>query len=201
MSDTPARRWPKGPFPDKYRWETIEARLAGGWDDPRRRTLVDALEARGWRAMEGHDDPYLRVVIREGASEEELDALRALARDAGTFAFRWRAHDRREGIGLVASGDPVDAVAAVGVAGPQHGVGTAAIVRFLVSLRSFARYELEELADDRVAMRIEPRDEEIARMIGERVPHVCPPRARRAQTGAQIAEEMRTTGRLVLDYA
>ncbi|WP_236519360.1 hypothetical protein [Sandaracinus amylolyticus] len=198
MSEPSARRWPKGPFPEKYRWEAIEARLAGGWDDPRRRALIEALEARGWRAMEGHDDPYLRVVVREGA---ELDEVRTLARDAATFVFRWRAHDGREGVGLVASGDPVDAVAAVGVAGPQHGVGTAAIVRFLVSLRSFARYELEELAEDRVAMRIEPRDEEIARMIGERVPHVCPPRARLAQTGAMIVEEMRTTGRLVLDYA
>lgn len=195
------QRWPKGPFPEKYKWEPVEARLAGAWDDPRRQDAIAALERAGWRAHEGHDDPYLRVLVQDGAVD--LAAARATIAGAPLYAFRWRGPERAlpEALGLVASADPVDAVVAVGVAGPRHGVGTAALVRFLVSLRSYARYDLDELSEDRLSMTIVPRDEEIAEMIGERVLNVCPPRARAGQSAEDVAREMRETGRLTLDLA
>lgn len=194
-------RWPKGPFPEKYKWAPVAARLAGGWEDSRRQEALAALGAQGWRAHPTHDDPYLRVLVRDG--ELDLAAARAAIAGAPLYAFRWRGPEGAlpEALGLVASGDAVDAVVAVGVAGPRHGVGTAALVRFLVSLRSFARYDLDELSEDRLSMTITPRDEETAEMIGGRVLNVCPPRARAGQTGEDVAREMRETGRLALDFA
>lgn len=200
-SRTGKHRWPKGPFPEKYKWEPVAARLDGAWADAQRQDALAALGSAGWRAHPSHDDPYLRVLVRDG--EIDLGAARAAIAGAPLYAFRWRGPEGAmpEALGVVASGDPVDAVVAVGVAGPRHGVGTAALVRFLVSLRSYARYDLDELSEDRLSMTITPRDEEIAELIGARVLNVCPPRARAGQTSEEVAREMRETGRLTLDFA
>lgn len=171
-SDKPktAPRWPKGPFPEKYRWAAVEARLAGAWE-PR----AGALDALGLAPRAGWDDPYVRLF--EG---DDLAAARAALAEQDLFAFRWRGSERagtagERAIGVVPSRDPIVAVIAVGVAGPQHGIGTAALVRFLAVLRAFAAWEIEELGEDALTMRIVPASDDAGLRIAERARQICPP--------------------------
>lgn len=197
MKPKTAPRWPKGPFPERYRWAAVEARLVGAWDA--RGAAIAALEARGMTARAGWDDPYVRLFT--GALD--LAGARAAVAEHDVFAFRWQGSERagtggEHAIGLVPSRDPIVAAIAVGVAGPQHGIGTAAIVRFLVALRSFAALDIEEIAEDAIGMRIVPHGPDAALRIAERVRHVCPPMT--AVAAEELADRMVREERLRVAY-
>lgn len=202
-------RWPKGPFPERYRFGVVEARLRDAWEEPARVALLARLTDDGLTLLEGEDDPWLRLFAlpsREGRVDEDALALvRTLAREASCLAFAWCAPARERGrgagvVGVVPTSDPVDALSAVGVAGPNHGIGMPALVRFLVTLRSFARVELVAMGEDRLELALDPASEEALSRIAERVTHLCPPLARTSDPVA-IAASIRESGRLVLDWS
>jgi hypothetical protein len=155
-------------------------------------------------------DPWLRVLASNARHEAAWhDALRARAVELGATAFRWiaPARERRaamepttEVIGIVPTADVVDAVSAVGVAGPNHGIGMPAIVRFLVTLRSFGRYEIEAMGEDAIVIRYAPKSDEALARVADRVLHLCPPLAR-SSTAEAIASSIRARGRLEMDWA
>lgn len=194
-SDKPktAPRWPKGPFPEKYRWATVEARLIGAWD-----ARPGALDALGLAPREGWDDPYVKLF--EG---DDLPAARAALTEHEVFAFRWRGSERagtagERAIGVVPARDPIVAVIAVGVAGPQHGIGTAALVRFLAVLRAFAAWEIEELGEDALTMKLVPHSEDATLRIAERARQICPPLV--AIEAPALAERIAREQRLSIEY-
>jgi hypothetical protein len=205
-------RWPKGPFPERYRFGVVEARLRGAWDDPLRVALLARLAREGLAPVEGEDDPWLRLFAprAEGpdgeAAGRALAAARELAKGAACLAFAWGppARERARGesgvVGVVPTADPVDALSAVGVAGPKHGIGMPALVRFLVTLRSFARFEIVVMGEDRLELTLATTSEEALARVAERVTHLCPPLARRSDPTA-IAATIRETGLLVLDWS
>jgi hypothetical protein len=202
-------RWPKGPFPERYRFPAVEARLAGGWSDERERALAGLVTAFGLEAV-GPEDPWVRLFRVARPEGLELRALRTAATDAGLTAFAWiaSARARREAatltdepvVGLAPSADLVEAVSAVGVAGPVHGIGMPAIVRFLVTLRSFGRYEIPAMGEDCLELELTPRDEESLGRVAERVLRICPPLAR-TRSAEDVAADVRTTGLLRMDWA
>lgn len=195
-------RWPKGPFPARYRWDAVAQRLAEAWNAPARAGVERALAALGLARCADHDDPFVRIFV-PGAAETPVDlaAARAALAASDVYAFRWFAPERTAcALGLVASADPIDATVAVGAAGPRWGIGTAAIVRFLVALRSFAIFDVDVIAEDRLAMAIAPRDASCALRIAERVLRICPPLAR-SSCADELARAMMRDRRLDLDYA
>lgn len=200
-------RWPKGPFPERYRFGAVEARLASAWhaeDDVRLSPLLAGL------TLVPPHDPWVRVYTTSERHDDAWhDALRARATELGATAFRWiaPARERRDAaepsadaIGIVPTTDVVDAVSAVGIAGPNHGIGMPAIVRFLVTLRSFGRYEIEAMGEDAIVLRYTPKSDEALARVADRVLHLCPPLARSSSTEA-IASSMRARGRLEMDWA
>ncbi len=207
---TPARlppRWPKGPFPEKYRFDAVESRLRGAWAGVGATDAIGRIASRGLTPYPGHEDPYLRLfVARDGI---DLAAVRAELAGLPVFAFRLAVSARDDLVtdahgdvlGLVASADPIDAVVAVGTAGPRHGIGTAAIVRFLATLRTFARWLPEEIGEERLRVSIEPREEDGALRIGERVLKICPPLVRADVSAETLADRIRTRGDLDLDWS
>ncbi|MDQ3031767.1 MAG: hypothetical protein M3Y87_05070 [Myxococcota bacterium] len=198
------QRWPKGAFPEKYRWEAVERRLAGAWDDPRRQDALAILEARGLRAFAGHDDPYLRVFETDDEGTLELAAIREALAEHPVFAVEWldpeRVDDRRR-IAVVASADPVDAVVAIGVAGPKRGIGNAAVVRFVIALRALSRCTIDAIGEDRMRVTIVPRDDDTARSIAERVLQLCQGMATAGTTPDALVSRMTTEHALELDWA
>jgi hypothetical protein len=202
------RRWPKGPFPERYRFAAIEARLATAWDEPARRALLATVAAAGVTPFSTWHDPWLHLFEASALETAREQALREEAARASSTLFVWSppARARREPgprprvLGLVPTADPADALGAVGVAGPTHGIGMPAIVRFVVTLRSFADYAIEEMGEDRLVLRLRPRDPSSLPRIAERMTHLCPPLARRASVD-EIADALAMSGRLVLDWA
>jgi hypothetical protein len=201
-------RWPKGPFPERYRFAAIEARLATAWDAPARRALLDALGAEGLVPVDGWEDPWLRLFEAGALARARLGALRDAAADVATTLFVWSpparsrrvAPDRTLVLGVVPTADPADALGAVGVAGPIHGIGMPAIVRFVVTLRSFASFEIEEMGEDRLVLTLRAKDPGHLPRIAERMTQLCPPLAKRAHV-EELARELEASGRLVLDWA
>ena len=199
-------RWPKGPFPERYRFAAVEARLGGAWSDDRLHAL-DAIARAHALAPIGPEDPWVRLFRVPSEGHDDV-ALRASAREHGLTAFVWiaPARTRRDAtaeervVGVVPSSDLVEAVTAVGVAGPVHGIGMPAIVRFLVTLRSFARYDLGAMGEDCLELGLTPRDEEALARIAERVLRICPPLAR-SQSAEAVANTIRTTSVLRMDWA
>jgi hypothetical protein len=199
----PRWRWPKGAFPERYRFDAVARRLAGALEDPARRAAMAALEAEGFRAHPAGDDPLVRLF--EGVAPPALPALRARVAPAPIVLFRYCPSPRDPTLasaclGVVGSDDAVDAAVAVGVAGPEHGIGTAAIVRFLVALRSFAAWEIEGLGESRITLALAPRSAEAALRIAEQALRICPPLRGRIAPQA-LAEAMRSEHTLDLDYA
>jgi len=200
-------RWPKGPFPERYRFAAVESRLANAWSEPRRAALLGELASAGLVSA-GPDDPWVRLFeLPANGAESAIEELRARAREAGATAFVWcpprkerELASLRPVIGLVPSAEPAEAISAVGVAGPLHGIGLPALVRFLVTLRSFARFEIQAMGEDRLELSLTARDEPTLERIAERVLHLCPPLARRSSAEA-VARDIRETGRLVMDWA
>lgn len=207
----PARlppRWPKGPFPEKYRFDPVEERLRGAWAGFGAAEALGRLAAKGLDPYPGHEDPYVRLFV---APDHALDvaALRAELAGMPVFAFRYAVSGRDDVVtdesgpvlGLVASTDPIDAVVAVGTAGPRHGIGTAAIVRFLATLRTFARWQPEDIGEERLRFSLVPKEEDGAGRIAERVLKICPPLVRANVTVETLAERIRETGELDLDWS
>jgi hypothetical protein len=198
----PRPRWPKGPFPDKYRFDAVAQRLTGAFEAPERKAALEELRAAGWLPLAANDDPFVRLF--EGEAGLDLVALRAQLAPRGLLPFRWSASPRdpalaRARLGLVASADPIDAVVAVGVAGPEHGIGTAALVRFLAALRSFAGWEIESLGEDRLELTLRPRNSDAALRIAERALRICPPLKART-TAVALTSEIAREERLELVY-
>jgi hypothetical protein len=198
-------RWPKGPFPERYRFAAVQARLGAGWDAERAQalaSLVGGLEALG------PDDPWVRLYRLRDEGAVDRRALRTSARERGLTAFDWiaPARARRDGaapegvVGFAPSGDLVEAVSAVGVAGPMHGIGLPAVVRFLVTLRSFARHDVLAMGEDCLVLELAPRDEDALVRVAERVLRICPPLAR-SSTADEVAHTVRDTGILRMDWA
>ncbi|MFO0682535.1 MAG: hypothetical protein U0234_10810 [Sandaracinus sp.] len=138
------------------------------------------------------------------ARPDALEALRALP---GVSAFAWCFGTRDDVVteedgplvGLVPTAHPVEALVLVGVAGPAHGIGSAALARFFTTLRSFASYRIEAMGEERIEASITPRDAAAALLIADRMRHVCPPLARAHAEPAPIAAEL-VAGRLVMDF-
>lgn len=200
-------RWPKGPFPERYRFAMVEARLVDAWAEPRRAALLVELESGGLTAL-GPEDPWVRLFAwPDDRDAAELARIRLRAREAGATAFVWCAPRKERDvarshgvIGLVPSAEPAEAISAIGVAGPIHGIGLPALVRFLVTLRSFGRFEIEAMGEDRLELSLVPKDEVALQRVAERVLHLCPPLARTSSADA-VAHGIRESGRLVMDWA
>jgi hypothetical protein len=119
------------------------------------------------------------------------------------FVFEWLPPEPIDGpikIGAVASADPIDAAVAMGVAGPQQGIGTAAVVRFLLALRAYAEYSIEALGDDFVRLEISPRDENAAIAVAERVLELCKGMARSGTSAETLVARMMNDHVLELDW-
>lgn len=201
MSGPP--RWPKGPFPEKYRARPVHERLAGAWDTEHAVRALALAASLGLSPHPRHADPYVRLFAP--FSDEALDALRAAP---GITAFRWAFGTRddtlREDEGpllsIVATADAVEALVLVGTSGPTHGIGSAAVARFLTTLRSFSRYRIETLGEERIELSITPRDEEAAALVADRMRHVCPPIARAHPSDAGPIVQALLGGRFVMDW-
>jgi hypothetical protein len=207
----PARvppRWPKGPFPEKYRFDAVEARLRGAWAGLGAADALGRLAALGLTAHPRHEDPYVRLFVGpEGAID--LGSARAEIAGLPVFAFGFAVSGRDDVVtdasgailGVVASTDPIDAVVAVGTAGPRHGIGTAAITRFLATLKTFARWQPEEIGEERLRISLTPKEEDGAQRIAERVLKICPPLVRSGVSAESLAERIRTQRDLDLDWS
>jgi hypothetical protein len=191
-------RWPKGPFPERYKLAAVERRLEGAWAT--RGEALARVAALGLAPRRGWDDPWVRILVGPAS----LEGVRAaLGEDGGVFAFRWVGTERagcagETGVGLVASADPIDAAVAVGVAGPEHGIGTAAIVRFLAALKGFASFGVDTLGEEHLGIALRPKSRDAARSIAARCLHLCPPLVAARTDVEELAERMERTGRLEL---
>lgn len=202
------QRWPKGAFPEKYRWDAVERRLAGAWDDARRAEVLAIALGLGLEPRADFDDPYVRLLARGDGAPVDLRALREAIVDREVVAVEWlppERDDARAGVALVASADPVDALVAIGTAGPQRGIGTAAVVRFVLAVRALAAVSIEALGEDRMRLAIAPRPaetgrEEPARVIAERVLQLCQGMARAGTTADELEARMARDGTLELDW-
>jgi hypothetical protein len=167
----------------------VEKRLAGAWSV---RDVEPVLAAHGLAREEGDDDPFYRVLRARG--EIDLEVLRSALAPLRTAAFRGVVPGT---LVIVPSADPIDAIVAVGVAGPRDGVGTRAVVRFAIHLRSFATVTIDEIGESKLGMRVVPRDPGAAARIAERVRQICPSLP---WTAAELAACMLETGRLDLAW-
>jgi hypothetical protein len=200
-------RWPKGPFPDKYRFDAVEKRLHGAWAGFGAADALAKIAARGLVPHPAHEDPYVRLFV---APLGGLDVREVRTELAGlpVLAFRFATSARDDLVtdasgtvlGLAATIDPIDAVVAVGTAGPRHGIGTAAIVRFLATLKTFAKWQPEDIGEERLRFSLTPKEEDGAGRIAERVLKICPPLARSGVTVDALADRIRETGELDLDW-
>ena len=195
-------RWPKGPFPEKYRGRAVHDRLVNAWSLDVCVAALDQARALGLVPHPRRADPFVELFT--GATERSIDTLRAMP---GVSAFAWALSTRDDVVTasdgsilvLAPTPDPIEALVLVGVSGPQHGIGTAAVARFLTTLRSFARYRIETIGEEQIELSIEPRDDNAAELIADRMRHVCPPLARaHADVGPIVAELM--AGRFVMDW-
>lgn len=208
-----AYRWPKVPFPDKYRFDAVSERLARG-----RTTEIDELVSSLGLVRTEVDDPLYRVVV--APEETTLAVLRAhfapldatvvhTTRDALTPRDFPSSADgggplppsAAMAFGIVASPDPIDAVVAIGVAGPFHGIGTATSVRFLVTLRTLAKIAIDTISESSLGLTVRPHEDAGVDAIADRVLHICPQWHRRGVPAERIATALRTNGRLDLGWA
>ncbi len=169
----PAKKsgWPKGPFPEKWAFPVVEKRLASAWDEPTRHQAWHALLASGAVHLAPLDDLYVRAF--SGAEPSAVEALEA----AGITVFDHAAQGARpiEGAKVaLPTLDLFDALVALGVAGPHHGIGNRAIVRFLVQARAFATITIETAGEDLLILRLHAKGPDAAALLAERLPHIAP---------------------------
>jgi hypothetical protein len=185
--------WPKGPFPEKWTFAAVEKRLAGAWDEPGRRRAWDALLSSGATPLEPTDDRFVRAF--EGGTLEARDALAA----AGVSVFEHAGPGAEILPGAyvaLPTGDLFDALVALGVAGPHHGIGNRTIVRFLVQARPMAAFRVHVAGEDFLELEMKATGEESAALLADRLPHVAPNVDREG-----LAERLREGTRLRLDWS
>jgi|GEM_PF-2002678 len=212
MSETPVSlRWPKGPFPEKYNFDRVLARIDGAWLTPECAGYLARCE-RTWSEVERGHDPWLHLFAspldRDALNRDALDAEYALAQEAGVTLFRWCAPgkirrvepDQPALVGIVPTRDVVDALSIVGASGPHYGIGMAAIVRFVVSLRSFATPRILELGEDRLELFLPHLEELYAQRIAYRVFDLCLPLREKHGNALVLAEALMATSTLALDW-
>lgn len=163
------------------------------------------VEALGLRAHASHQDPIVRVLV----GETTLAAVRAALGEAPATAFVWRSGARddrfggeegRAAHGVSPSVDPIDALIAVGVASPAHGIGTAALVRFVTTLRGVTRaLSVDVLSEDTLGLSLTPRSPEAALRIAARARELCAPLAAR-RDDETLAREIAEAGSLTLSW-
>lgn len=186
--------WPKGPFPARYTAPAVFSRLEGAWLTEGRAAALASLSPAPELV-----DPYLRFVVGD------LESVRHALGTAPVHAFGWRrgARDDRgssDVIGLSPSADPVEAIVAVGVASPEHGIGTAALVRFATTLRGMCTsVSIDVLAEDAIEIALEPRTVEAALRIAARARELCVPLAARVELDV-LATSLRVGNPLVLAW-
>ena len=207
MSETPVSlRWPKGPFPEKYNFDRVTTRVDGAWLTPECAEYL-ALCTRTWSEVDRGHDPWLHL-FEASFDRDALDAEYALAQEAGVTLFRWCAPgkirrvepNQRAVIGIVPTRDVVDALSIVGASGPHYGIGMAAIVRFVVSLRSFATPRILELGEDRLELFLPHLEELYAQRIAYRVFDLCLPLREKHGDALALAESLLATSTLALDW-
>ena len=211
MSETPVSlRWPKGPFPERYNFDRVTARVDGAWLLPE---CADYLArcTRVWSEFDPNHDPWLHL-FQASLTSEALDAEYASALEAGVTLFRWCAPGKvrraalQEGrvlpalIGIVPTRDVVDALSIVGASGPHYGIGMAAIVRFLVALRSFVAPRILELGEDRLVLGVPGLDDDHALRVAYRVFDLCLPLREAHKDPRSLADTLLATGELALDW-
>lgn len=207
MSETPVSlRWPKGPFPEKYNFDRVTARVDGAWLTPE---CADYLArcTRTWSEVDRGHDPWLHL-FAVSLDRDALDAEYAIAQEAGVTLFRWCAPgkirriepNQRAVVGIVPTRDVVDALSIVGASGPHYGIGMAAIVRFVVSLRSFATPRILELGEDRLELFLPHLEELYAQRIAYRVFDLCLPLREKHGDANALAETLLRTSTLALDW-
>jgi hypothetical protein len=185
--------WPKGPFPEKWTFAAVEKRLRGAWDEPARAQAWAALLASGATALEPTDDLYVRAF--EGGTLEAREALEA----AGATVFEHAAPGAELLPGAhvaLPTADPFDALVALGVAGPHHGIGNRTIVRFLLQARPMASFRVHAAGEDFLELEMQARNEESAALLAERLPHVAPTIEREG-----LRERLLEGTRLSLDWS
>jgi hypothetical protein len=171
----PKEGWPKGPFPEKWTFAAVERRLAGAWDEPARAAAWQALVASGATPLPPIDDLYVRP-FTAGA-----ERARAALVETGCTVFAHAAPGARVVPGaLVAlpAPDLFDALVALGVAGPHHGIGNRTIVRFLLQARPMASFRVLVAGEDLLELEMQATGPEHARLLAERLPHIAPTVAR-----------------------
>lgn len=196
------RGWPKGAYPEKYRWRSVEARLEHAWTSEHGQRALSMIDRRGLAAFEALSDPYVRV-FETAKPALDCASLRAELRGEPVFIFEWvppPTVDDDIKLGVVASADPLDAVVAVGVAGPGQGIGTAAVIRFLLALRGHAEFAIDALGEDSIRLSIGPRDDAAALAIAERVLELCKGMARAGASADSLVRRMLSDHTLTLDW-
>jgi hypothetical protein len=184
--------WPKGPFPEKWTFAAVERRLKGAWDEPARQEAWQALLASGAAPVPPTDDLYARPFA--GGTDE----ARAALLQAGCTVFEHAEPGARAVPGAfvaLPAHDVFDALVALGVAGPHHGIGNRTIVRFLLQARPMARFAVRVAGEDLLELDLQASGEESASLLAERLPHVAPTIER-----AELRERLLQGTRLRLDY-
>ncbi len=185
--------WPKGPFPEKWTFAAVQKRLDGAWDEPGRAAAWHALLASGARPLPPTDDVFVRPFAGG------LDDSRTALVEAGCTVF---AHAEPGAVPVpgafvaLPTVDLFDALVALGVAGPHHGIGNRTIVRFLLQARPMASFSVLVAGEDLLELEMNARGEESATLLAERLPHVAPTLDR-----AGLRERLLEGTRLRLDWS
>ena len=197
--------WPKGPFPARYTARAVLARLDGAWADDPRRDGLERVRALALEAHPAHRDPIVVVLV----GDADLASVRAALASAPITAFRWRpgrCDDRMRAnvtptcVGFCPSADPIDALVGVGVASPQHGIGTTALVRFVTTLKGLAHgVSIDELGEDALGLTLIPKSGVAALRIAARARELCAPLAARADD-ATLGRTIEGTHTLALSW-
>lgn len=185
--------WPKGPFPEKWTFAAVQKRLAGAWDDPARAAAWAALLASGATPLDPTDDLFVRPF--EGGGLEAREALV----EAGVTVFGHAAAGAEilpDAHVALPTRDLFDALVALGVAGPHHGIGNRTIVRFLLQARPMASFRVHVAGEDFLELEMKATGVETAALLADRLPHVAPTVDR-----DRLAERLVTGARLQLDWS
>lgn len=181
--------WPKGPFPEKWSFASVEKRLAGAWEVAARAEAWARLVGSGAEVLGPDDDAFVRVFRGDAAALEgaKITVWDHAAANAQIVP----------GAKVALPTDEVfDALVALGVAGPHHGIGNRTIVRFLLQARPMASFSVAVAGEDFLALDMKAKNEESATLLAGRLPHVAPTIAREG-----LRERLLAGTRLSLDWS